>query len=158
MAGYSVNNIFLMATEPPVKKYQKAIVSQVGGTRLDSDNKQVYFILKSGPDGFDYEYEVLEVYSDREDKFIRQANRKLFELGMLKEYIGDIREIDTTNLLTDDQIRDIAGTTNVPSLLKKLQELTSTFTVQRVLDTAKEIGRPAKTLDLIANRLKELNG
>ena len=155
----SINNIFLMSVEEPVRRYQKTIRSQVGGLRMDTEGKVVAFILKSSPTGsFDYEYDVLEVYSDREDRYIRQANRKLFESGMLKEYVGEMPALDTTNMLSDSEIRDIAGTTNVPSLNKKLQEITSAFTIQRVLDMAKEIGRPAKTLDLITNRLNEVNG
>lgn len=147
----SLNNIYLTVETPPYKRYVKTIKSQVAGLRLNDEGKQASFILHTGPD-FDYEQDVLEIYSDREHRYFLQANRTLIAKGLLKEYNGVKGEIDKTNLLTDDEIETIATTKSMPVLMKRLGELTSKVTVDRVLATATEIGRPQKFLEAIRQR------
>jgi len=152
----SVNNIYLVNIEPPVKKYVKTIPSKVGGIRFDSRGEhEVGFILEtSDQTKFVYDDEVLEVYTSREDRALRQLNRKLFEQGFLKEYLEEAPALDTTNMLTDAEIEEVARISNINSLKTRLLDFTSAVTVQRILKSAEEIGRPAKTLELIRQRLE----
>jgi hypothetical protein len=154
----SVNNIYLVIADEPYKRYVKTIASKVGGVRMDDQMKgQTGFILESAPDGFSYEAEVLEIYSDREDRLLRQANKTLFSNGYLKEFTGQLPELDTTNMLDDDEVDMIAATKNIQVLQKRINELTSPFTVKRILDKANEIGRPQKTIAVIQDRLDFLS-
>jgi len=150
----SVNNIYLVNVEPPVKRYVKTIPSRVGGIRFDANGKtEVGFILASDERGFIYDNEVLEIYTEREDRALRQLNKNLFTQGYLKEYTADAPGIDVSNMLSDEEIHEIASMRNIKSLEVRLTELSSPFTLRRVLDTANEIGRPQKTIAVIQARL-----
>lgn len=151
----SVNNIYLVNIEPPVKKYVKTIPSKLGGIRFDArGEREVGFVLETiNPDQFVYDDEVLEVYTEREDRALRQLNRKLFELGYLKEYAQDAPALDTANMLSDEEILEVAKTPNINTLKARLLDFTSAVTVERVLKAAQEVGRPAKTLEVIKQRL-----
>lgn len=153
----SANNMYLMVATPPVKKYVKTVPSKIGGVRLDAEGKTVTgFILESKPDTFVYDAEVLEIYSDKEDRFLRQMNRKLFENGFITEYFSEIPEVDTKNMFTDDEVTAIASTHNIQQLQKRIGEITSPISMKRILAAANEIGRPQKTVQLIQRRLEEL--
>lgn len=153
----SQNNIYLVVMDEPYKRYTKAVPSQVGGIRLDANGKEpVYFILHSHPKGFEYDAEVLEIYTEREDRYFRQANRGLFAQGLLKEYFGEQPELDDSNVLTDAEVQEVAAMRNIESMRKRLNELSSVYTIRRILAAANEIGRPQKTVQMIESRIKEL--
>lgn len=153
----SLNNIFILAEiEEPFKKYTKTVDYVVTGWRLDTDGRQVEFILESPTETFDYEQEVLEIYSEREDKFFRQRNRRLFEKGLIKEFTGEPETVDETNFLTDAEVNEIATIRSSEELKNELNALTSRATVLRIQKAAKEIGRPARIMKVIDTRLSEL--
>lgn len=152
----SMNNIFVAQGEP-VQRYVKTVEHPITGWRLDPDTgKQVEFILSTPTEAFDYDAAVLEFYSDKDWKFFIQKNRYLIEQGLVKKFEGAPEPVDTTNLLTDEEIFKIATTSQILTLKKKLQEITSSLTVKRVLVVAEEVGRPAKTLAEIQARVDEL--
>lgn len=153
----SQNNIFLVNAATPVRKYVKTVPSRVGGVRFDADGKnQTGFILDSDPNGFVYDSEVLEIYTEREDRAVRQWNQKLFTNGLLKEYNAEQPQIDLSNMLSDEDVTAIAAMRNLPALQKRLQEITSSITAQRIYDSAVELGRPAKTIASIKERVDAL--
>ncbi len=152
----SMNNIFVAQGEP-YKRVVKTVDHPITGWRIDPDSgKQVEFILSTPTPEFDYESDVLEFYSEKDWKFFQQRNRYLITKGLVKEFEGVPEAIDTTNLLTDDDIFKIATMTQAMSLNKRLRELTSPLTVKRILAVAEEVGRPAKTIALIKARAEEL--
>lgn len=152
----SMNNIFVAQGEP-YKRVIKTVDHPITGWRIDPDTgKQVEFILSTPSPDFDYDTDVLEFYTEKDWKFFQQRNKYLIVQGLVKEFQGEPEVVDTTNLLTDDDIYKIATTSQVMTLNKRLQELTSALTVRRVLAVAEEVGRPAKTLALIKTRAEEL--
>lgn len=154
----TLNHQFLTAGEPH-RRFTKTVEHPITGWRLDPDSgRQIEFILTSPTQEFAYDREVLEVYSEREYKFLVQRNRYLFERGLLKEYTGEAEEVDMSNTLTDDEVFALASTRLTSDLHAKLRDITSAVTVRRVLLTAKEIGRPAKVVAAIEQRLGELSG
>lgn len=153
----SVNNIFLEVSDPPFAKYMKTVPSKLGGVRFDADGKQqVGFIIESNPSGFVYDDEVLEIYSSREDRAVRQYNKALFTKGLLKEYKQDQPPLDMSNMLSDEAVVEIASIRNLQHLTKRISEITSPFTLQRILTAANSIGRPAKTVEAIQTRLTQI--
>lgn len=152
----SMNNQFVAVGEP-IARYVKTVDHAITGWRLDPESKkQVEFILTTPTPEFDYDTAVLEFYTDKDLAFFKQKNRYLIEQGLVKEYTGEAEPVDTTNLLTDAEIQEIAATRTPTQMAKRLNELTSALTVKRVLAVAEEVGRPAKTLDQIRARVKEL--
>ena len=144
-----------MNENPPVKRYVKTVPSKLGGVRFDTDGKNhVGFILETqNVDTFVYDDEVLEIYTAREDRALRQLNKSLFTNGYLKEYMQEAPDVDVHNMLTDDEILEIAKITNIQVLQKRIAELTSSLTVRRILTAANDVGRPIKTIAAIQARL-----
>ncbi len=153
----TVNNIYVTAGEP-IMRYLRIPKHGITGWRLDPDDRdrKIIFELTPTDDTFMYERDVVEVYTDKELKFFKQANKYLFQQGFLTEYIGEPEPIDTSNMLTDAQVLEIASERSVKRIEAKLKELTSLVSVQRIYDTATEIGRPSKTLEIMKARLDEL--
>lgn len=153
----SLNNYFLTAGEP-VARFTKTVNHGITGWRLnpDDDWKKIEFSLITANADADYEDAVLEIYTEKELKFFQQANRYLFKAGLLRPYEGAASPVDTSNILTEDEIMDIASTHNIPQLLKRLDAISSIVTMRRIVDVAKEIGRPARTLQLLEERLAKL--
>lgn len=152
------NNIFLTA-ENPVAKYMKTVRSKIAGFRLHPENQQqVGFVLESDedPDTFDYDREVLELYSDKEVRFFKQANKKLIEAGLLKPFTGDAEDVRLNNLVSDDELEEVVSTSNQAELKARLTKYTSLVVVERALTLAKEMGRPRRILTVIEQRKAEL--
>lgn len=151
------NNIYAIAGEP-IARYLRVPKHGITGWRLNPEDhdKKIEFELTPINDTFDYERDVIEIYSDKELKLFKQANRYLFTQGFLTEYEGEPEPIDTTNMLTDAQVLELASERSIKRIETKLGELTSRVSVKRVYDTAVEIGRPAKTLAVMKARLDAL--
>lgn len=153
----TLNNMYVSDKEP-YKRFVKTVVHPITGWRVDPEsNRQVEFVLASLRPEFDYDSEVLEIYSEREYKFLQQKNRYLFEAGLLKEYDGMPDDIDMTNVLTDDEIFTLSSVRLPNDLKGRLLPITSNITLKRVLASAKEIGRPAKVISIIEERLQQLS-
>lgn len=103
-----------------------------------------------------FEDDILEIYTEREWEIFKRKNRYLIESGLVKDYTESLSEIDETNILTDEQVEAIALSSTTAKLKKNLEALTSAVTISRILDTAKDIGRPAKFLQIIQDRIDEL--
>lgn len=164
----SVNNIYYTADGPPVMRYQKTVTHSLSGWRIDPQTgKQVDFILESAPLStgykyedlgkqlFNYEHDVVELYSEKEVQFFRKRNKPLFEKGLLQEYDGEPEAPDFANMMSDVEVTKIACLP-AAKLTAKLTEITSEITVHRILTTAEEIGRPAKIINQIRERLTTL--
>lgn len=153
----TINNQYLTAGEPH-RRFVKTVDHALTGWRLNPDTgQQIEFVLVSKSKEFDYDTEVLEVYSEREYKFLIQRNRYLFENGYLKDYNGEAEVVDMSNVLTDDEIFSLASTRLPTELKVKLSDITSPVTVKRVLLAAREMGRPAKVVAAIEQRATELD-
>ncbi len=147
-----------MTAGDPILRYALVPKHGITGWRLNPDDgkKLEFELVPHQEPPFDYERDVIELYSDKEVKFFRQANRYLFSQGFLTEYLGEAEPVDVTNMLTDAEVLEIASTRNVNQLNSRIKDLTSLVSVQRILNAAQEIGRPAKTLELIRKRLEDL--
>lgn len=151
-------NIIVTAENEPIKKFAKAIPSKLAGRRLDPFKmSEIAFVLESDPkEGFLYENDVVEIYSERELRFFLHANRTFIKEGYLKEFHGSPTEADVTNVISDEEIERIAALRTGPMIAKRIGELTSLVAVQRVLDMAQHIGRPASIIKIIEKRIQEL--
>ena len=164
----STNNIYYNVDTVPVMRYRKTVAHSLSGWRIDPiTGKQVDFILTSAPlprdykyedlpkMTFKYEYDVVELYSDKEVNLFRRLNRTLFENGLLQEYEGEPEATDFSNMMSDADVIKIAVLPPI-KLQKRLTEITSDVTLHRILAMAQEIGRPAKVITTIEQRQKEL--
>lgn len=172
----SVNHQFIQFEDNIVKRYTKTVNSMVSGRRLDParPENQMTWLLKS-PDGnfrvlwegtgdtpkceriaFSYEDEVIELYSEIEVRLFERQNRALIERGVLKVYSEEAPAIDTTNLLTDEEVKNLAATKQPLSFKKKISEITSVHTLQRILESIEQQNRPVSFMKTVQERIKEL--
>lgn len=159
----SVNATFIMDTEP-IAKYAKAVNHMIAGFRLDPEGKQVDFILKTPSDCVDEELnrvrysddEILHIYSEKEHTYFKRMNRRLLEAGLLKPYTGDPEQLDLTNMLDDAEVDNIAAMTNIKAFEKRINQITSTVSLKRILNKMSDLGRKASFLAIINQRLADL--
>jgi hypothetical protein len=154
----SMNNILLTATNPPTHRYAKTIPSKLSGLRLDPVTfVAIPFVLHT-PNARDFVYDdaVIELYSDREHRHFLQVNRAFIKAGFLKEYHGEAEPEDLSNIISDEEVEQIASIRTVLAMKARLKDITSPVTVDRVLSMAKHIGRPASIITLIQQRLEEM--
>lgn len=162
----SKNNQWVEFSENVFTRYKKAVVSSISGTRLDPITKQrIAFILMSDWKDynmeteklvFNYDRDVIEIYSKEEDRVFRLLNAYLFQSGNLVPFDGTRDLIDTTNAMTDLDISDLAATKNILAFKKKLAAITSRVTLDRLRDITERADRPVSFIRAIEDRMNEL--
>lgn len=172
----STNHQFIAFDNSIVKRYAKTTVSVLTGFRLDpyrpenridwllsSPNRLFQVVWEDGKKaelmktGFSYEDEVIELYSDVEVKLFERLNKAAIESGALKVYNEGAPEIDTTNLLTDEEVETIATIKQIPSIKKKIAGINSPLTLKRILASVEKHDRPMSVAKAIQSRIDELS-
>lgn len=172
----SINHQYLEFSDKVAKRYVKVGINPLSGIRINPYNtaERIDFLLttpitslvqKQSPDGkityeragFSYEDEVLELYSDNEVKSFLRFNKKLIEEGKVKEYSEVAPEVNSANMLSDEEVYDIANVKTVKALRTKLTAITSPLTVQRIKSAAEDVGRSSVIVNAISSYLEELN-
>lgn len=172
----STNHQYLEFSDKVAKRYVKTVINPVSGTRINPYNsaERIDFLLTTprtslveitAPDGkitlervaTSYEDEVLELYSDNEVKSFLRFNKGLIEQGKIKEYSEVAPLPNTANMLSDEEVYDIANTKTIKQLRTRLVAITSPLTVSRVKAAAEDIGRSAMIVKSIDSYLEELN-
>lgn len=172
----SKNNIFYDFEESVYCRYKKTVPTMVSGTRrnpykpeesiafvLATDSRNFNFdrIGKNEPLGeqitFNYDDEVLEVYTEQEDKFIRRVNAHFFREGILIAYEENRPVIETTNDISDTDIYEIASAKNVFQFKKALQAFDSAITLNRIKEALRQKNRPISFVNAVTSRLEEID-
>ena len=145
MNSRSVHNIYPEFSDQVVERWQKATIHAVAGTRLDpyQTGKRITFLMMSRDENFsvetrvlafDYDSDVIELYSEREKKLFASLNRDAIQRGLLKPYAGEAPDVDTTNALSDEELADILAIATAKELHARLQTLTAMPPLRRLLD------------------------
>lgn len=141
----SVHNIYPEFSDQVVERWQKATIHAVSGTRLDpyQDGKRITFLMMSRDENFsvdtrilafDYDSDVIELYSEREKKLFAALNRNAIQQGLLKPYAGEAPDVDTTNAISDAELDEILALTVAKDLHIRLQAFTAMPPLRRILD------------------------
>lgn len=165
----ALNTQYVQLSDKVVKRYTKTVPHMVAGVRANPFDTTVTvpFLLQTPEEYFDfetkevtgthYESDVLELYSDVEVTLFQRLNAPLFKAGLLKEYTERAPEADTSNILTDDEVRSIASTQTPNQLKSRLATITSVPTLNRILKEAKLLDRTIKVIDVITARITEVS-
>jgi hypothetical protein len=141
----------------PVKVYRKAIVGKVIARVIDPFSGERAEVLISGDPKNTAASELeISLWTPFEVKYFEQFNKGLIEKGSL--VLAQNRtefKVDYTNALSDEQLVELV-TSPFFTMRKALRDITSETTLQRMLKTAKESNRPAKTVQEIELRLEEI--
>lgn len=125
-----------------VARWQKISIGAVAGSRVDpyDPSKRVTFLLKSAEDDFDlekktltfnYENDVIELYSDLEARMFPAINKAIMEQGLLAPYHGTAIGTDMSNVFSEAEIQQII-VLKKPEFIARLNELSSWATVARI--------------------------
>lgn len=106
---------------------------------------------------FNYDTDVIEIYSEQEDRVFLALNRYLFQNGLIAPYDGTRDSVDMSNALSDAEISDIAGSKNLLNFKKRIKAIDSVTTLQRIKDTTERADRPISFIRAIEERIKELS-
>jgi hypothetical protein len=175
----STNHQFYAFSDDVVERWVKTPVHMVSGKRLNPYNptEQIDWALRTRRENFnydrysqrehpdkaskvtfDYEDEVLELYSEVEAKLFRRLNRVLIERGLLKPYKGSARDTDETNIMSDEQVDEFAKTKSFAQFRKRVSEITSPTTLDRLYVAVKAHNRPISFLTVLEDRKNGING
>lgn len=174
----SKNHQFYEFDDQIVERWVKTPAHMISGKRVNPYNpvEHIDFVLRTHRDNFDfqqhnqmqypdvdskrkfvYEDEVLELYTDTEAKLFRRLNRNLIERGLLKPYQGKARDTDMSNLLSDDDVQEIAMIKTLNGFKSKLKAITSVTTLDRIMVAVKANNRAISFLSAIEAKRDELN-
>lgn len=172
----SVNHQFIAFDNKIVKRYAKTTIGILTGYRLDpnrpenrldwllaSPNQSFQVVWEDGQapkiirTHFSYDDEVLELYSETEVKLFERLNKAAIESGALKIYTEEAPVVDTTNMMTDEEVESIAITKQIPSIKKKIAGINSIVTLKRILEAVEKHDRPMSVAKAIQDRINELS-
>lgn len=164
----STNNIFPELEEKVFKRYSKVPVHILSGMRPDpyETRKSIPWVLQTKDENynikekkltFEYEDEVIELYSQYEVDTFKRLNKNLFDKGYFKEYNGTQLPVNTTNILSDEELSNIADIRSNEAFAVELNKLTSILTLERLKQLATATGKSVKKIQLIDSRIEALN-
>lgn len=142
MLNRSKNNIFLEVSKGWYKRYTKTVPAAVSGFRFNpvDNNRRIQFILVSSVKDFNYRNDVIEIYTEEEDRFFVSANPSLFDKGFLKEYRPE--EYDEpedsicsyTNYLSDEEVEIISDIKSFSEFQKYVSAIDSPAAFIRIFN------------------------
>lgn len=140
----SKHNVYPEFEDQIVERWKKTVIHAVAGTRLDPYHQEsrISFLLMTRSDDFNietrtltfnYESEVIELYSPREALLFKRLNREIIERGLLVPYTETAPEVNQANALTDSDIESILQSKNPNQLKARIKNITAYPALQRVL-------------------------
>ena len=172
---------FLEFADQVKKRYIRRRIEPLTGYRLNprnavNPNERIDFLLATPDEDvsitpweegkptevkqtkFNYENEVLELYTDTEVKAFERMNRLLFENGLLVEYEEQAPEIDKVNVLTNSEIHRLVKLRTTELFRQRIKELSSVFTLQELLK-AMEVYEDTKHshMKIVQERINDIN-
>lgn len=162
----SVNNIYIEFDQNVYSRYKKASIGAIAGKRLDPNTKArtdfllmsdwAHYNLEQNTLTFNYDTDVIEIYSADEDRVFRILNAYLLQNGMLVPFDGTRDALDLTNALSDVELSDIAASKNLLSFKKKIKDINSVTTLQRIKDVVERADRPYSFIKALEERILEI--
>jgi len=163
----STNNIFPELEGKIFKRYSKVPVHMLSGSRPDPyetrksipwvlQTKDINYDIKTKHLEFDYEDEIIELYSQFEVDTFKRMNKALFDQGFFKEYIGEQVPVNTVNIISDNDLLEIANIRSNEAFAVEINKLTSPLTLERLKQIATAAGKSVKKIHLIDARIEAL--
>lgn len=144
--------------EAPYKTYIKRILGKVYVRTLDPFSGNEDGILLVGDPRKPDEDCIIDMWSEKEDRFFKKANRRHFETGTLaeyerKEYVES--EEEKLNSMSEDKMRALLSE-RFYTFENTLKKFTAIPPLYILLGVAKEMEKSDKILKLIEAKISEL--
>ena len=164
----SKHNIYPAFSDRIVARWKKVPIYVVSGWRIDpyKPERQITFVLRSeekyydfasGKLSFNYETDVIELYSEDEKRVFVQVNRAAIQSGLLVPYNESIQSTDLTNALTDEELSAIGKIAQLTKFKDRINTITSIHTLKRVFDYIPDT-RPRTFDKAVRDRITFLEG
>jgi hypothetical protein len=85
----------------------------------------------------------------------KTANKRAILEGLIIQSDEPVVDWETPNAVSDEKAAEIVKLPFL-ALKKQIEDITSIATMSKIVETAKELDRPKRTLALLENRLEEL--
>ncbi|MGQ9844333.1 MAG: hypothetical protein ACUVRK_12345 [Spirochaetota bacterium] len=142
-----------MANSNPYKSYKKTIAGKVYVQYLDPfSHEQLGTLLSGDPTK---EEGIFNVWSNLENTYFKQMNKRLFEMGYLVEYTKPVVFEKSPNEKTDDEIEALFDEKFL-TFQSEVKKVTSEVTLQRMLVIGENKNKSPKYLEFIRNRLVDI--
>jgi hypothetical protein len=119
-------------------------------------SKDKNYNIKAKHLAFEYEDEVIELYSQFEVDTFKRLNKNLFDQGFFKDYHGEQAPVNTTNTISDNELENIANIRSNEAFAVEINKLTSPLTLERLKQIATAAGKSVKKIQLIDSRIEAL--
>jgi hypothetical protein len=165
----SKNHVYYELQDHTYKRYVKTPIGILAGMRVNPHDitQRVPFLLQSDERrvayekdeyGFDKsdkiatiapptEDDILETYSEEEDRVFRRINAALFAQGLLVETTAPEQANNHENALTDTQIADLCN--NWLRFKKHVPTITASITLDRIEQHLKALNRNQRWFDVV---------
>lgn len=162
----NANHQFLENQDQVYSRYRKTSVGAVSGARLHPRTQErIPFILMSNDSRFDpdsgklefnYETDVVETYSETEDRTFRAWNSYLFKTGLLVPYTGAKEEVDTSAAMSDEEITSLVAVKNLLQFKSRISKINSKVTLQRILEETRRQDKKHSFILAVEERIAEV--
>ena len=143
----------LMQTGDPYRSYFKTVPSKLYLTIWDSfDGKPKGLIIQ----GTDVESCIVDVWSEKEDVFLRRANKRHFDMGYLVPHTRKEKEVsEPVNVYTEEELDELLNSPFL-KLQSAVNKMTSVAPIFRMISLAKAQEKSEKILAFLEGKLSEL--
>lgn len=162
----SKHNQYPAFADRVVQRWKKIPIFIVSGWRVNpyKPEQMITFVLRSSEEHFDftsgkltfnYETDVLELYSDEECTLFRNANRGIIESGFLVPMLEAPTQTNMENAIPDEGVAEIVQLRRIDEFKDALQRITSKVTLQRILEELPD-NKAQSFYKAVVNRMKEV--
>jgi hypothetical protein len=154
-------NYTLINEEVPYKSYIKRILGMLYVTILNPFNETEItgLILKGNPRGKNIETCIIDVFSPKQDKFLRTVNKRHFGAGRLIEYtrpvVDETKKEKTIAEFTEEELLMLLKQPYA-KLQKEVNKIELPAILATLVNLAVENDKSTKTVSLLESKLSEL--
>lgn len=155
----SLKDFSMMQEGPPYKSYIKTIWGKVYLTVLSPHSGKAEGLILEGDPRKGEEKCIVDVWSVREDSYLRKANPDHFLTGTVIPYVRTeikvVTEEEKYNTLSDSEINDLLNS-KFFALQSAVNKMTSEAVLFRILSRAKDLEKSEKVVKFIEGRLASI--
>lgn len=143
----------LMQTGEPYKSYIKTIPAKLYLTVWDTFNEKPVGIIVEGTEQEDC---IVDVWTEKEDVFLKRANKVHLDKGYLVPHSRKVKvEDEPVNVFTDDELDELLNTPFL-KLQSAVNKMTSVAPLFRLIRIAKEQEKSEKIIAFLEGKLAEI--
>jgi len=153
-----VSTYGLMQTNKPIRSYIKTILGKVFVNVLNPFTDSIEGRILTGDPRKHLNGSIIDVWSEKEDVYLRNANQKHFEEGYIIPYVREDKEQteeEHLNTLNDDEVEKLLKS-KFFTLSNAVNKMTAVAPIYRTLEMAKDMEKSEKIIKFLEGRISEI--